>query len=49
MAKSQEDGITTSVGPKGHEVEKVSENEEEIMVEVRTAGLRELIIPVVVR
>ena len=49
MAKRQEDGIVTSVGLKGHEVEKVSENEEEIMVEVRAAGLRELIIPVVVQ
>lgn len=31
MAKSQEDGITILLGLKGHEVGKVSENEEEII------------------
>ena len=35
MAKSQEDGITILLGLKGHEVGRVSEDEEEIMVEVR--------------
>lgn len=34
MAKSQEDGITILPGLKGHEVGKVSEDEEEIMVTV---------------
>ena len=48
MAKSQEDGIITSLGLKGHEVGEVSENGEEIMVEVRT-GLRESIVLAVVR
>ncbi len=44
MAKSQEDGITILPRVKGHEVGKVSENEEEIMVEVR-AGLRGIDCP----
>ena len=35
MAKRQEDGITILLGLKGHEVGSVSEDEEEIMVEVR--------------
>ena len=44
MAKSQEDGITILLGLKGHEVGKVSENGEEIMVEVRV-GLRGINCP----
>jgi len=35
MAKSQEDGITILLGLKGYEVGKVSEDAEEIMVEVK--------------
>ena len=42
MARSQEDGITILLELKGHEVGKVSEDEEELMVEVR-AGWRDLI------